>query len=38
MSGDSARPEYGETWVYESIIGALPGIRLPTWQRWRFSW
>jgi hypothetical protein len=21
-----ARPEYGETWVYESIIGALPGI------------
>ncbi|EMA21037.1 DUF7530 family protein [Haloarcula argentinensis] len=31
MSGDSARPEYGETWVYESIIGALPGIRLPTW-------
>ncbi len=20
------RPEYGETWVYESIIGALPGI------------
>jgi hypothetical protein len=23
-----ARPEYGETWVYESIIGALPGIRL----------
>ncbi|AAV47640.1 hypothetical protein BDK61_0265 [Haloarcula quadrata] len=31
MSGDSARPDYGETWVYESIIGALPGIRLPTW-------
>ncbi|KAA9399271.1 hypothetical protein Har1130_13875 [Haloarcula sp. CBA1130] len=31
MSGDSTRPEYGETWVYESIIGALPGIRLPTW-------
>ncbi|WP_255169285.1 DUF7530 family protein [Natrononativus amylolyticus] len=20
------RPEYGETWVYESIVGALPGI------------
>ncbi|MFC7018510.1 MULTISPECIES: DUF7530 family protein [Haloarcula] len=31
MSGDSPRPEYGETWVYESIVGALPGIRLPTW-------
>ncbi|EMA25571.1 DUF7530 family protein [Haloarcula marismortui] len=31
MSGDSTRPDYGETWVYESIIGALPGIRLPTW-------
>lgn len=23
-----ARPEYGETWVYESIIGALPGIQI----------
>lgn len=22
------RPEYGETWVYESIIGAIPGIGL----------
>jgi hypothetical protein len=22
------RPEYGETWVYESIIGALPGIHI----------
>lgn len=22
------RPEYGETWVYESIVGALPGIDL----------
>jgi hypothetical protein len=22
------RPEYGETWVYESIIGALPGLDL----------
>jgi len=24
-------PDYGETWVYESIVGALPGIELPTW-------
>ncbi|MFC7026812.1 hypothetical protein ACFQJ5_03140 [Halomicroarcula sp. GCM10025324] len=31
MSGDAPRPDYGETWVYESIVGALPGIRLPTW-------
>jgi hypothetical protein len=23
-----SRPEYGETWVYESIIGALPGIHI----------
>ncbi|PSQ58731.1 MAG: hypothetical protein BRD23_06035 [Halobacteriales archaeon SW_9_67_25] len=23
-----ARPEYGETWVYESIVGALPGIAI----------
>ncbi|MEF8841881.1 MAG: hypothetical protein V5A62_09690 [Haloarculaceae archaeon] len=23
------RPDYGETWVYESIVGALPGIDLP---------
>lgn len=22
------RPEYGETWVYESIVGAVPGIDL----------
>jgi len=22
------RPEYGETWVYESIVGAVPGIEL----------
>ena len=22
------RPEYGETWVYESLVGALPGIHL----------
>jgi hypothetical protein len=25
----SRPPEFGETWVYESIIGALPGIDLP---------
>lgn len=24
-----SRPEYGETWVYESVVGALPGIDLP---------
>ena len=24
----SVRPQYGETWVYESIVGALPGIDL----------
>lgn len=24
--GTAPAPEYGETWVYESIIGALPGI------------
>jgi hypothetical protein len=24
----STVPEYGETWVYESIIGALPGIEI----------
>ncbi len=23
-----ASPEYGETWVYESIIGALPGVSI----------
>jgi len=27
MSGDR---QYGETWVYESIVGALPGIRVST--------
>lgn len=27
----SQEPEYGETWVYESIVGALPGIDLPAW-------
>ncbi|MDG5777942.1 hypothetical protein VB773_05280 [Haloarculaceae archaeon H-GB2-1] len=26
-----ATPEYGETWVYESIIGAVPGVNVPTW-------
>ncbi|WP_224333270.1 DUF7530 family protein [Haloprofundus halobius] len=25
-------PEYGDTWVYESIVGALPGIDLTDWQ------
>ena len=25
----SRPPEFGETWVYESIVGALPGIDLP---------
>ncbi len=24
----SRSPEYGETWVYESIVGALPGLEL----------
>lgn len=23
-----SRPEYGETWVYESLVGAIPGIDL----------
>jgi hypothetical protein len=27
-SEDPIIPEYGETWVYESIIGALPGIKI----------
>ncbi|MBV0902466.1 DUF7530 family protein [Haloarcula salina] len=31
MSDDGPHPEYGETWVYESIVGALPGIQVPTW-------
>ena len=31
MSEEPPTPEYGETWVYESIVGALPGIRIPTW-------
>ena len=31
MSNENPHPEYGETWVYESIVGALPGIELPTW-------
>ncbi|KTG07901.1 hypothetical protein AUR64_01305 [Haloprofundus marisrubri] len=25
-------PVYGDTWVYESIVGALPGIDLTEWQ------
>jgi hypothetical protein len=25
-----AGPEFGETWTYESIVGALPGIHVPT--------
>ena len=32
MSGDPsapAEPEFGETWVFESIVGALPGITVP---------
>jgi hypothetical protein len=30
MSRDAAAdPEFGDTWVFESIVGALPGIRLP---------
>jgi hypothetical protein len=28
MSVDETTPEFGETWVYESIVGALPGISL----------
>ena len=24
-----ADPDYGETWVYESVVGALPGIEVP---------
>jgi hypothetical protein len=27
-----SRVEYGETWVYESIVGALPGVDLTDWQ------
>ncbi|WP_224448191.1 DUF7530 family protein [Haloprofundus salilacus] len=27
-----SEPEYGDTWVYESIVGALPGINLTEWQ------
>ena len=26
--GHGRTPEYGETWVYESIVGALPGIEI----------
>jgi hypothetical protein len=28
----SELPEYGETWTYESIVGALPGVHLPGWE------
>jgi hypothetical protein len=28
----SERPGYGETWVYESLVGALPGVSLSPWQ------
>jgi hypothetical protein len=31
MSKDPVPLRYGETWVYESIVGALPGINVPTW-------
>jgi len=27
-SAASPTPEYGETWVYESIVGAIPGVEL----------
>lgn len=30
--GEVEPPEYGETWTYESIVGALPGIGLSGWQ------
>jgi hypothetical protein len=28
VADDSALTEYGETWVYESLLGALPGLSL----------
>jgi hypothetical protein len=28
MNGDGEGARYGEAWVYESIVGALPGIRV----------
>jgi len=31
VSEDPRPLRYGETWVYESIVGALPGISLPAW-------
>ena len=31
MGNDPPPLRYGETWVYESIVGALPGIELPAW-------
>lgn len=30
--GQSLEPRYGEAWVYESIVGAIPGIDLTDWQ------
>jgi hypothetical protein len=27
----ASRTEYGEAWVYESIVGALPGVEIPEW-------
>jgi hypothetical protein len=29
---DAGRPQYGDAWVYESLVGALPGVRLSPWQ------
>jgi hypothetical protein len=29
MSDAPAEPEFGETWVFESIVGALPGVTVP---------
>jgi len=37
MSGSDARSgapeqsEFGDAWVYESLLGALPGVSVPTW-------
>ncbi len=29
MSDAPTEPEFGETWVFESIVGALPGVTIP---------
>ncbi|MFB6227147.1 MAG: hypothetical protein ABEH88_00930 [Halobacteriales archaeon] len=29
MSDAPAEPEFGDTWVFESIVGAVPGITIP---------